>query len=76
MDDPIGVETGKEDLGPMTYILFEVRLKRLSLRNIHNPSRGYSRPDDRTIRLKVRWDKTVLITPIMGLFHTALALFS
>lgn len=30
----------------MTCISFEVRLKRLSLRNIHNPSRGYSRPDD------------------------------
>lgn len=30
----------------MTCISFKVRLKRLSLRNIHNPSRGYSRPDD------------------------------
>ena len=55
MDDPIGVETGKEDLGPMTCISFKVRLKRLSLRNIHNPSRGYSRGrSDDSIESKMR----------------------
>lgn len=66
MDDPIGVETGKEDLGPMTYILFEVRLKRLSLRNIHNPSRGYSRPDDRTIRYESKMRQNSAYTAYYG----------